>query len=224
MSPNRILSHLAPADFGLLQPHLQAVELPLRRELEMRNKRIGYVYFIESGFASVVANGSTKPGIEIGIIGREGMTGSSVVLASNDRAAHDTYMQLAGNGQRLRVANLREAIMQSVDLHHVLLRYVRSFLLQTASTALANGRSTIEERLARWLLMAQDRLDGDQVPLTHEFLSVMLGVRRPGVTIALQALERDGLIAHRRGVITILYRKGLEAHSNGIYVPLSDNY
>ena len=152
------------------------------------------------------------------------MTGSSVVLASNDRAAHDTYIQLAGNGQRLRVANLREAIMQSVDLHHVLLRYVRSFLLQTASTALANGRSTIEERLARWLLVAQDRLDGDQVPLTHEFLSVMLGVRRPGVTIALQALERDGLIAHRRGVITILYRKGLEAHSNGIYVPLSDNY
>jgi len=224
MSPNRILSHLAPADFSLLQPHLQAVELPLRRELETRDKRIGYVYFIESGFASVVANGSTKPGIEIGIIGREGMTGSSVVLASNDRAAHDTYIQLAGNGQRLRVANLREAIMQSVDLHHVLLRYVRSFLLQTASTALANGRSKIEERLARWLLMAQDRLDGDQVPLTHEFLSVMLGVRRPGVTIALQALERDGLIAHRRGVITILYRKGLEAHSNGIYVPLSDNY
>jgi CRP-like cAMP-binding protein len=122
----------------------------------------------------VVANGSTKPSIEIGIIGREGMTGSSVVLVSNDRAAHDTYMQAAGNGQRLRVANLREAIMQSVDLHHVLLRYVRSFLLQTASTALANGRSKIEERLARWLLMAQDRIDGDQLLLTQEFLSVML--------------------------------------------------
>jgi CRP-like cAMP-binding protein len=224
MSPNRILSHLAPADFGLLEPHLQAVELPLRRVLETRNKRIGYVYFIESGFASVVANGSAKPGIEIGIIGREGMTGSSVVLVSNERAAHDTYMQMAGNGQRLRVANLREAITHSVDLHHVLLRYVRSFLLQTASTALANGRSKIEERLARWLLMAQDRTDGDQLPLTHEFLSVMLSVRRPGVTIALQKLVREGLIAHRRGVITILNREGLEAHSNGTYVPLFDNY
>ena len=224
MSPNRILSHLAPADFGLLEPHLQAVELPLRRVLETRNKRIGYVYFIESGFASVVANGSTKPGIEIGIIGHEGMTGSSVVLVSNDRAAHDTYMQMAGNGQRLRVANLREAITHSVDLHHVLLRYVRSFLLQTASTALANGRSKIEERLARWLLMAQDRIDGDQLPLTHEFLSLMLGVRRPGVTIALQALEREGLIAHRRAIITILDRDGLQAHSNGTYVPLFDKY
>jgi CRP-like cAMP-binding protein len=128
-------------------------------------------------------------------------------------------MQMAGNGQRMRVANLREAIMQSADLHHVLLRYVRSFLLQTASTALANGRSKIEERLARWLLMAQDRIDGDQLPLTHEFLSVMLGVRRPGVTIALQKLAGEGLIAHTRGIITILNRRGLEAHSNGIYMP-----
>jgi CRP-like cAMP-binding protein len=220
MSPNHILSHLAPADRGLLEPHLQAIDLPLRRELETHNKRIGYVYFIESGFASVVANGSTKPGIEIGIIGREGMTGSSVVLVSNDRAAHDTYMQMAGNGQRMRVANLREAIMQSADLHHVLLRYVRSFLLQTASTALANGRSKIEERLARWLLMAQDRIDGDQLPMTHEFLSVMLGVRRPGVTIALQALERENLIAHRRGIITILDREALKARSNGAYAAL----
>jgi CRP-like cAMP-binding protein len=148
------------------------------------------------------------------------MTGSSVVLVSNDRAAHDTYMQMAGNGQRMRVANLREAIMQSVDLHHVLLRYVRSFLLQTASTALANGRSKIEERLARWLLMAQDRIDGDQLPMTHEFLSVMLGVRRPGVTIALQALERENLIAHRRGIITILDREALKARSNGAYAAL----
>jgi CRP-like cAMP-binding protein len=220
MSPNHILSHLAPADLGLLEPHLQAIDLPLRRELETHNKRIGYVYFIESGFASVVANGSTKSGIEIGIIGREGMTGSSVVLVSNDRAAHDTYMQMAGNGQRMRVANLREAIMQSADLHHVLLRYIRSFLLQTASTALANGRSKIEERLARWLLMAQDRIDGDQLPMTHEFLSVMLGVRRPGVTIALQALERENLIAHRRGIITILDREALKARSNGAYAAL----
>jgi CRP-like cAMP-binding protein len=222
VTPNRILSSLSRADFGLLEPHLQAVELPLRKELEVRNKRVDHVYFMESGFASVVANGSTKPGIEIGIIGREGMSGLSVVLGSNGRAAHDTYMQMAGNGQRMRAANLRRAITQSVDLHHVLLLYVRSFLLQTASTALANGRSKIEERLARWLLMANDRIDGDQLRLTHEFLSLMLGVRRPGVTIALQELEREGLIAHRRGVITILDREGLKAHSNGAYLPLSD--
>lgn len=222
MSPNRILSSLSRADFGLLEPHLQAVELPLRKELEARNKRVSHVYFMESGFASVVANGSTKPGIEIGIIGREGMTGLSVVLGTNDVAAHETYMQMAGNGQRMRAVKLREVIAQSVELHHVLLRYVRSFLLQTSSTALANGRSKIEERLARWLLMAQDRIGGDQLALTHEFLSLMLGVRRPGVTVALQELEREGLIANKRSTITILDREGLEAHSNGTYVPLSD--
>jgi len=222
MSPNRILSSLSRADFGLLEPHLQAVELPLRKELEARNKRVSHVYFMESGFASVVANGSTKPGIEIGIIGREGMTGLSVVLGTNDVAAHDTYMQMAGNGQRMRAVKLREVIAQSVELHHVLLRYVRSFLLQTSSTALANGRSKIEERLARWLLMAQDRIGGDQLALTHEFLSLMLGVRRPGVTVALQELEREGLIVNKRSTITILDREGLEAHSNGTYVSQSD--
>ena len=222
MSPNRILSSLSRADFGLLEPHLQAVELPLRKELEARNKRVSHVYFMESGFASVVANGSTKPGIEIGIIGREGMTGLSVVLGTNDVAAHETYMQMAGNGQRMRAVKLREVIAQSVELHHVLLRYVRSFLLQTSSTALANGRSKIEERLARWLLMAQDRIGGDQLALTHEFLSLMLGVRRPGVTVALQELEREGLIANKRSTITILDREGLEAHSNGTYVSQSD--
>jgi len=222
MSPNRILSSLSRADFGLLEPHLQAVELPLRKELEARNKRVSHVYFMESGFASVVANGSTKPGIEIGIIGREGMTGLSVVLGTNDVAAHETYMQMAGNGQRMRAVKLREVIAQSVELHHVLLRYVRSFLLQTSSTALANGRSKIEERLARWLLMAQDRIGGDQLALTHEFLSLMLGVRRPGVTVALQELEREGLIVNKRSTITILDREGLEAHSNGTYVSQSD--
>jgi len=207
----------------LLEPHLQAIDLPRRKDLEVRNKRVDYVYFVESGFASVVANGSTKPSIEIGIIGREGMTGLSVVLGTNDRAAHDTYIQAAGNGQRMRAAALSQAITQSTDLHHALLRYVRSFLLQTASTALANGRSKIEERLARWLLMAQDRLDGDQVPLTHEFLSLMLGVRRPGVTVALQELEREGLIVQKRAMIKILDREGLEAHSNGTYVSASYN-
>ena len=175
MSPNRILSRLSPADFGLLEPRLEAVDLPVRKQLEVRNRRVQNIYFMESGFASVVANGSSKPSIEVGIIGREGMSGISVVLGSNDRAAHETYIQVAGNGQRMSATDLRGAIAQSARLHHVLLRYAHAFLLQTTSTALANGRSKIEERLARWLLMADDRLDGDSIPLTHEFLSLMLG-------------------------------------------------
>ena len=98
-----------------------------------------------------------------------------------------------------------------------MLRYAHAFLLQTTTTALANGRSKTEERLARWLLMADDRIDGDELPLTHEFLGLMLGTHRPGVTIALQALERAGLISGRRRSITILDRKKLEKSANGAY-------
>ena len=215
---NRILSRLPRQDFALLEPHLQAVDLPVRKPLEARKKRIDQVYFIETGFASVVANGSSKPSIEVGIIGREGMTGLAVVLG-NDRAQHETYIQVAGNGLRISAANLRRADEQSSNLHRAMLRYAHAFLLQTTTTALANGRSKIEERLARWLLMADDRIDGDELPLTHEFLGLMLGTHRPGVTIALQALQKAGLITTRRRNIIILDRKALERNSNGTYVP-----
>ena len=101
-----------------------------------------------------------------------------------------------------------------------MLRYAQAFLNQTTTTALANGRSKMEERLARWLLMADDRVDGDELPLTHEFLGLMLGTYRPGVTKAVQALEKERLITANRGSITILNRKGLEKRSNGTYVRL----
>ena len=185
--------------------------------MEGRNKRIDYVYFVEAGFASVVANGSSKPSIEVGIIGREGMTGLAIVMGQQ-RASHDTYVQVAGKGQRIKSSKLREAYERSNSLHRAMLHYAHAFLLQTTTTALANGRSNIEERLARWLLMADDRIDGDQLPLTHEFLSLMLGVRRSGVTTALQALEKKGLISRKRGTILILDRKALEMRSNGTYV------
>ena len=218
MSPNRILSRLSPADLGLLEPHLEPVDLPVHRPLEGRNRRIDFVYFIEAGFASVVANGSGKPSIEVGIIGREGMTGLAIIMGQQ-QAPHDTYIQVAGKGRRIRAAKLREADERSNTLHRAMLHYAHAFLLQATTTALANGRSKIEERLARWLLMAQDRVDSDQLPLTHEFLSLMLGVRRSGVTTALQALERKELISRNRGKILILERKGLEKQSNGTYVP-----
>jgi CRP-like cAMP-binding protein len=215
---NRILSRLSHADFALLGAHLEAVDLPARRRLEARKRRIEHVYFIEAGFASVVADGANKPGIEVGIIGREGMTGLAVVLG-HDRAQHETFIQLPGKGLRMSADKLREAQDRSVPLHREMLRYANAFLMQTTTTALANGRSTIEERLARWLLMAHDRVDGDELPLTHEFLGMMLGSPRPGVTLAVQALENEGLIDARRARITIIGRKGLEKRSNGSYVP-----
>jgi CRP-like cAMP-binding protein len=213
---NHILSRLTRADFELLQPHLETVDLPVRKPLEARKKRVEQVYFVESGMASVVANGQRN--IEVGVIGREGMTGLSVVMGGNARAPHETFVQIAGNGLRIASDELRKAIGASVPLHHALLRYAHAFMIQTTQTALANGRSKIDERLARWLLMADDRVDGNELPLTQEFLAIMLGVQRSGVTIALQELERTGLIAHRRGVITILQREALEESSNGAYV------
>jgi CRP-like cAMP-binding protein len=221
LSSNRILAGLARRDFALLEPHLEPVDLPIRKSLETRRKRIDHVYFIESGFASVVANGSNKPSIEVGIIGREGMTGLTIVLGG-DRAQHATFIQAAGKGQRLSAARLREADEQIPALHRAMLRYARAFLAQTTTTVLANGRSRIEERLARWLLMADDRIDGDELSLTHEFLGLMLGTHRPGVTLALKALEKAGFIDRRRGKITIVNRRALEKSSNGTYIPAED--
>jgi CRP-like cAMP-binding protein len=222
MSSNRLLTGLSRADLRLLEPHLEAVELPVRKVLATRNKRVADVYFPESGIASVVANGERE--LEIGMIGREGMTGVSVVLGDNERAPHQTYMQVAGHGQRLSADHLREALEASISLNKTLLHYVHTFMKQSTETALANGRHKIEERLARWLLMADDRLDGHELPLTQEFLACMLGIARPGVTVAIQELERRGWITHRRGVVLIIDREGLEKSSNGAYVPSNNNH
>ena len=215
---NFILKRLSDDDFALLQPHLETISLPVRKTLEARNRKIKAVYFMESGFASVVANGSSEPSIEVGIIGREGMTGLAVVMGA-DSPVHETYIQVAGNGLCLAADSLRQAIDKSTTLHRELLKSAYAFQKQVTQTALANGRSKIEERLCRWLLMADDRVDGDELPLTHEFLSLMLGAQRSGVTLAVQALERDGLIEARRGRITILNRRAMEKKSNGTYTP-----
>jgi CRP-like cAMP-binding protein len=211
---------LARADFALLKPDLVHVDLPVPTQLETANRRIDAVYFMESGFASVVADGPGRRSIEVGIIGREGMTGLSVVLG-HDRAPHETYVQVAGTGHRLSAAKLRAAIDHSAGLHRSLLRCVHAFLLQTTQTAVANGRSKNEERLARWLLMAADRVDGNELPLSHKFLALMLGVQRPALTVAVQSLARKGLISAGREAIIISDRKGLVGLSNGTYLPPS---
>ncbi len=215
---NLILSRLAKSDYALLEPHLEPVDLPVRKVLERRGKPIKAIYFPESGFASVVANGHTKRPIEVGLIGREGVTGLPVILG-NDRNSNEVFMQVGGVGQCMRADDLRKAIEKSLTLHRSLLRYAHAFLEQTTGTAVANGRCKIEERLARWLLMAADRLDNGELPLTHEFLAMMLGVRRPGVTQAIQDLEHQGVISCRRGSIVVLDREHLENLSNGTYVP-----
>jgi CRP-like cAMP-binding protein len=214
---NSILSRLSADDFQLLAPHLEPIDLPVFKFLERRGKVINTIYFPESGFVSVVADG--KRPVEVGLIGREGMTGLPVVLG-HDRNANDVYVQASGHGHGLRANELRKAIEESGALHQALLRYVHSFLEQTTLTAVANARLSIEERLARWLLMADDRIDGPELRLTHELLAMMLAVRRPGVTEALQKLERASTIAAKRGCIVILDRAALEQMAVGVYVSL----
>jgi CRP-like cAMP-binding protein len=213
---NQILASLATADFALLQPDLESVELPVRRQLELRGRPIEYIYFLESGLASMVVSAGASQNIEVGITGREGMTGVTVVLGS-DRPVHETFIQTAGTGWRIASKNLRAAIAQSPSLHHAFLRYANVLIAQMAYTALANGRYKIEERLARWLLMANDRADDSTIHLTHEFLALMLGARRAGVTNALTQFQRRGILNVKRGAVTIEDRGALEEAANGSY-------
>ena len=207
-SSNTLLSSLSTSDFDLLAPHLEAVTLGLRKMLEKPDMRIEDVYFPETGFASVVAVQRSGKEVEVGLIGREGMTGLPIVLG-NHRSPHSTYIQVAGKGHSIPASKLRQAMQESLSLRDSLLKFVQAFGVQTPHTAICNARSRMDERLARWLLMAQDRIQSDILPLTHEFLSLMLGVRRPGVTVALKALRERGLISYRRGEITINDRKGM---------------
>ena len=213
---NKVLSTLTQNDLDLLTPHLQSVDLPLRKRLETPRRSIEHLYFPDSGFVSVVADGAPEQHVEVGMIGREGMTGLAVVLGT-DRTPNETYVQNAGAGQRIAADNLRDAMGKSTTLQPRLLLYAHTFLIQATQTAKANARSSLDERLARWLLMAHDRLDTDDLNITHEFLSVMLGVRRSGVTVALNMLEKTALISINRGVVTIVDRKGLKAAANGAY-------
>jgi len=208
-SRNNLLSSFSSDDYGLLEPHLKPVSLELRKNLERPNKRIDAVYFPEHGFASVVAMQPNGKEAEVGLIGREGVTGTPVVLG-NHRSPHAVYIQAAGEGQCMPADELRKAILASPSLHGRLLKFVQSFVIQTAQTAICNAQSKLDQRLARWILMAHDRLGVDTLPLTHEFLSLMLAVRRPGVTEALHALKNRGLIGAARGNITVRDRKGLE--------------
>jgi CRP-like cAMP-binding protein len=213
---NHLLLTLLPADFSLIDPQLELAPLPVGTCLVAPNMPIEQVYFLEQGIASVVAGTPEGRRIEAGIIGREGLSGIPVLLGA-DRTPDECFVQTSGKGLRIRADDLWRAMAASPSLHQHLLRFVQAFTIQMGQTALSNGSHVIEERLARWLLMCHDRVDGDALSTTHEFLSLMLGVRRAGVTLALQALEGRGLISTKRGQITVLDRVELEGVAGDSY-------
>ena len=213
---NRLLNFLSPDDRKLLAADLKQVDLETRYVLEKANEPIEYIYFLEDGIASVVGDSKTFGQIEIGIIGKDGVTGLYMILG-NDQSPYETFMQVAGGALRIETGKLRAAIDKSRSLHHMLLGYAQVFMIQTSQTALCNASSLLTQRLARWLLMCEDRLNAKPMPLTHQFLAIMLGVQRSGVTIALGELENRQLIRSKRGQITILDRPTLEKLTNGTY-------
>ncbi|CAA9239356.1 MAG: cAMP-binding proteins - catabolite gene activator and regulatory subunit of cAMP-dependent protein kinases [uncultured Craurococcus sp.] len=213
---NRLLAALPAEDLARLRPKLKLVELELRQNLATPEQRIEHAYFFEAGWASVLAPLDDGDSAEVGLAGMEGMVGWPLSLG-DDTAELEVMVQCAGTAWRLTAADFREALEASTALRGVMLRFVLAQHTQVAWTAACNGRHSIEQRLARWLLMAHDRSEGDTFPITHEFLSMMLGVRRAGVTVAAGVLQRAGMIRYGGGRMTITDRPGLEASSCECY-------
>jgi CRP-like cAMP-binding protein len=206
---NLLLRTLSAKDFDLIHPSIEPVTLRAGDVLEQALEPIGHAYFPEGGLISGLAMLRDGKAIEIGAIGREGMTGTTIVLGDGE-ALNECRVQMGGSAQRIPAAGLRELLSRSVSLQAHFLRYVRFMLTQAQQTALVNAHLTVERRLARWLLMMHDRISGDEFDLTHDFLAAMLGVRRPGVTVALHMLEGRQMIRSTRSHIGIRDRAGLE--------------
>jgi CRP-like cAMP-binding protein len=207
---------IAPEDLERLQPHLEPVDLPQGTVLLRPHEPILHVYFLDAGLSSDVAMAGGDRPVECGLAGFDGIVGLPVVLGT-DRGIHESLMQVGGHGHRIAAAELRQAMDGSASLRRVLLNFAHVFTCLSAQTAACNARHGIAQRLARWLLLSHDRMADDRVPLTHEYLALMLGVRRAGVTVALHELEGEKLIQAQRGLITITNRRGLEARSCGCY-------
>jgi CRP-like cAMP-binding protein len=207
---NRLLAALPPDDFALLAPALRRTDLEFKRVLYEPYQPVRTIYFLESGMVSMLVPLEDGHFMEVGLVGREGLVGLTAVLGA-DSAAAQALVQGPGTGLQLRSAELREAFDASATLRGLLLRYAHAHHAQVAQTAACNGHHLLEQRLARWLLMAHDRSEGDEFPMTQEFMSLMLGVRRAGVSIAASILQKAGAISYKHGSITVLDRSGLEA-------------
>lgn len=206
---NHLLAALPPESLARLWPFLEPIEFPLRHTLHRPDTAITTIYFPETCMVSMVAVLEDGTGAEVGLVGPEGLVGLPVLFGA-DRDDLEAIVQHAGRALALNVLAFREAQEADPALQEMLMRFALSYHQQVARTAVCNRRHHTEQRLVRWLLMAHDRTEGNQFPMTHEFLAMMLGVRRAGVSVAAGALQKAGLLRYERGVITIRDRHGLE--------------
>ncbi|MBN8872836.1 MAG: Crp/Fnr family transcriptional regulator [Rhodospirillales bacterium] len=191
-------------------PHLERLEIPAHQTLQPADEPASSVHFPETGIFFMLATLEDGESAEVGVIGREGMLGIPLLLGA-ERMPFDAITHAGGTVLRLGAGAFRDELSGPSVLRPLLMRYAMASLVQVAQTAACNSRHHLDRRLARWLLAADDRVDGDSFPMTHEFLAMMLGVRRAGITVAAQALQRAGLIQYGAGRMQILDRPGLEA-------------
>jgi CRP-like cAMP-binding protein len=213
---NRLLAGLPAGDFALLAGSLQPVGLELSQVLHAPDEALEAAHFPEGGMVSMIAPLEDGAAQEVGIIGTEGVVGLAIVMGA-DSSPLEALVQGRGTAMRVPAPALKGGLRPQPGAQGGADALHAGFHLQVAQTAACNGRHAIEERLARWLLMAHDRAEGDRFPMTQEFMAMMLGVRRAGVSVAAGILQKAGVIHYARGCITVLNRPGLEAASCGCY-------
>ena len=219
-SPNihksRLLASLPEEEFEKLRLHLVPTKLVYKHSLYEADQPIQFVHFIENGVASLINTMSNGDAAEVGTIGNEGFVGIPV-LFGDTRAPTSAYMQVGGAGLRMKADLFRAEMERNTFLRAAMLHYAHAFFNQIAQSAACSTLHLLEQRCCRWLLMTQDRMQSGSFPLTQEFLAMMLGVRRAGITEAANALKRSGLIDYSRGWISVLDRMGLEKRACECY-------
>ncbi len=213
---NRLLALLAAEDYARLEPHLEPVSLEYRKVLYESHAPIDHVWFLESGVGSLVNTMEDGDAAEVGTIGNEGMVGLPLLLGDR-QAPTGVYVQVPGAGLCISANNFTRELQQSATMRTVMLHYAHAFFNQVAQSAACNQLHNLRQRCCRWLLMTHDRMNADQFLLTQEFLAMMLGVQRSGVSAAAGMLQRAGLIQYARGNVTIRDRAGLERESCECY-------
>lgn len=220
---NRLLAALPEKEYGQLLPDLEQVTLTFGEILFEPGGTIRHVYFPGNSIVSLLSAANEREHLEVGIVGREGMAGLPVFMGVS-KSRNRGLVQGEGSAIRMKAAALRKAMINSGPLQKLLHRYTHSLMTQISQSAACNRFHLVNARLARWLLMTHDRIEGDEFRLTQEFLSQMLGVRREGVTLAAGVLQKQKLIRYTRGQIRILNRTGLEEASCKCYGVLKDDY
>ena len=219
---NRILASLPAEEYARLARHLEPVSLHLSQVLFRPDEEIRHVHFPTTSIVSLLTELEDGGGMEVGLVGREGIVGVSVILGGRETKV--ATVQAAGEALRIEAAAVREEFKRGGELHSLLLRYTHALMTQISQSAVCNVRHPIDGRLARWLLMYHDRLGRDEFELTHEFMSNMLGVRRSGVSEVAAVLQQRGFISYQRGHVRILDRKGLEAFACECYPVVKEKF